>query len=111
VSLLVGGVTAASARRALQPSAFLRFEADSTYADRFRERLNAKLANETMAQLKATEMLYEWLDAWEARNEVPSPSPEPDSTVVEPSFASILRTGWSDAMPTSSVPVSRRGLA
>jgi len=74
------------------------------------QRLNAKLANETMAQLKATELLYEWLDAWEARNQVARPSPEPDSTVVEHSLASILRTEWSDTTPTSGVPVSRRGL-
>ena len=61
-----------------------------------------------MAQLKATEMLYEWLDAWEARNKVPSPAPEPASTAIEPSLASILRTGWSGSPETSGVPVSRR---
>jgi hypothetical protein len=38
--------------------------------------LNGRLANETMAQLKATELLYAWLDAWEARHAAPATDPE-----------------------------------
>jgi hypothetical protein len=53
--------------------------------------LNGKLANETMAQLKATGLLYEWLDAWEARNEVVA-EPAPQAEIAWPSAPQIRRS-------------------
>jgi hypothetical protein len=52
------------------------------------DRLNGELADSTMRQLKATGLLYEWLDAWDARNDAPA-EPEPDSELIWPSAPQI----------------------
>jgi hypothetical protein len=52
------------------------------------DRMNGELADATMRQLKATGLLYEWLDAWDARDDAP-PEPEPDSELIWPSAPEI----------------------
>jgi hypothetical protein len=52
------------------------------------DRMNGELADATMRQLKATGLLYEWLDAWDARDEAAT-EPEPASELISPSTLQI----------------------
>jgi hypothetical protein len=65
---------------------------DPTKLDpKLRDRIRGEIARAAMDQLKATELVDAWLEAWDGRHEeltpAPEPALEPEATPVAPAHA------------------------